>query len=131
MRSHRRLCWLVVDCVHPGAAADDDRKQTARMSRQSAENHTADTTVRLVPRTETTFLIFAPTICTYLLQLYEIQVSSSSRRNTRCRQTTIGFIRFQPLAHYVWGGVGLINIWGIYRARKWVWEGESPLCRRA
>ena len=62
VRSHRRLCWLVVDCVHPRAAADDDRKQTARMSRQSAENHTADTTVRLVSRTETTFLIYAPTV---------------------------------------------------------------------
>jgi len=40
---------FAVDGVDPRTAVDDDRKQTARVSRQSTENHTANTPVRLVP----------------------------------------------------------------------------------
>ena len=110
MLLHRHHCWLVVDCVHPGTAADDDREQTTRMSRQSAENHTADTTVRLVPRTETTFLIHAPTVCTYLLILYEIQVSSYSKWNTRLQANDRRFYMKISAVCALYLGVDLINI---------------------
>jgi len=50
----KKKCY-VADSVHLRAAADDDRKQIARMSRQSAENNTADTTFRLTASLLTTF----------------------------------------------------------------------------
>jgi len=58
-----RWLWLT-DGVHLGTAAHDDWKQTAWMSRQSAENNIADTTDRLVPCAEQTFHV---TTQTYVL----------------------------------------------------------------
>ena len=65
-----RLWLLVADSVNPGTAADNDRKQTARMSWQSAENNTANTTVRLAPRGRMKPFLFMWSFLLYLIRKF-------------------------------------------------------------